>query len=104
MPTPPSTINAPEVQLFADGSYGLHPSDEVFACRDQPGGISCTTVSGRSFKVRLEFDEVRPVWGIPKNLLAAFSSWVPPAWEKQKAPRRWPSFCLMMRVISFESI
>ncbi len=68
-----------EVQLFAAGSFGEHPPAEVFACRDQPGGISCTTVSGHSFKVRMEFDEVRPT--PPVASLPARPAWVvsPPA-------------------------
>lgn len=67
-----------EVQLFT-GSFGLHPPDTVFVCRDQPGGISCTTVSGGSFKVRMEFDEVRPT--PPAARLPPRPAWVisPPA-------------------------
>jgi hypothetical protein len=68
-----------EVQMFAAGAFGLHPADAVFACRDQPGGISCTTVSGHSFKVRMEFDEVRPT--PPAANLPPRPAWVisPPA-------------------------
>jgi len=67
-----------EVQLFTD-SFGLHAANDVFACRDQPGGVSCTTVSGAKFKLRMEFDEVRPT--PPAVSLPPRPAWVvsPPA-------------------------
>lgn len=50
-----------EVQLKVDGKFGRHPPDTVFACRQNVGSVTCTTVSGTSFLARMEFHPVRPV-------------------------------------------
>jgi hypothetical protein len=49
-----------DVELLVDGAYGMHPADAVFACRENPGSINCTTVSGTTFQARMEIHEVRP--------------------------------------------
>ncbi len=54
-----------EVQLKADGSFGRHPPNTVFACRQNVGSVTCTTVSGTSFLARMEFHPVRPVPAAP---------------------------------------
>jgi hypothetical protein len=67
-----------EIQLFT-GSFGAHPAADVFACRNQPGGVTCTTVSGSNFNVRMEFDDVRPT--PPAANLPPRPAWIvaPPA-------------------------
>jgi len=50
-----------EVQLAVDGAFGVHPPGDVFATRQNVGSVTCTTVSGTSFKARMEFHPVLPV-------------------------------------------
>ncbi len=50
-----------EVQLSVGGAFGRHPVNSVFACRQNTGSVTCTTVSGTSFPARMEIHPVRPV-------------------------------------------
>jgi hypothetical protein len=49
------------VELQVHGTYGVHPPDEVFACRAVGGNAACTTVSGVPIVARIEVHSVRPV-------------------------------------------
>lgn len=49
------------VELQVHGAYGMHPPNEVFACRALPGNADCTTVSGVPIVARVEVHPVRPV-------------------------------------------
>jgi len=49
------------VELVVGGRFGRHPADSVFACRQAPGSVTCTTVSGGTVRSRMEFHPVRPV-------------------------------------------
>jgi len=61
------------VQLSVRGKFGWHPEDSIFSCREQKGGVKCTTVSGNPISARLEICPVRPVpWlGLPARPLFA---------------------------------
>ena len=56
-----------EVQLSIGGAFGRHPPSSVFACRQTPGGNTCTTVSGATVHARLECHPVRPLPTPPPN-------------------------------------
>ena len=49
------------VELSVGGAFGLHPPNSIFACRQAPGSVNCTTVSGNLVRSRIEFHPVRPV-------------------------------------------
>ena len=49
-----------DVELEVSGVFGRHAPDVVFACRENPGSVSCTTVAGGAFMGRMEAHEVRP--------------------------------------------
>jgi hypothetical protein len=51
------------VELEVAGEFGRHAPNDVFACRERPGGMTFTTVSGGRSSARLEFHPVRPVPG-----------------------------------------
>jgi hypothetical protein len=61
------------IELQVHGAYGVHPPNEVFACRALPGNADCTTVSGVPIVARVEVHPVRPV---PARIL--FRGLVPP--------------------------
>lgn len=48
-------------ELLALGTFARHPPSTVFACRQAPGSVSCTTVSGTPIRSRMEFHPVLPV-------------------------------------------
>lgn len=49
------------VELASQGRFGRHAPADIFACRQEPGAVSCTTVSGARVAARLEFHPVIPV-------------------------------------------
>jgi hypothetical protein len=49
-----------DVELEVSGTFGRHPPATVFACRENPGSVTCTTVDGSPFMARMEVHEVRP--------------------------------------------
>jgi len=54
-----------EVQLSAGGGFGRHAPNTVFATRQNAGSVTCTTVSGNTFRARMEVHPVRPVPSTP---------------------------------------
>lgn len=48
------------VELAVEGRFGRHAPNEVFACRENAGSASCTTVSGNTVVTRLEICPVSP--------------------------------------------
>lgn len=70
-----------EVQLEVGGTFAQHPPRAVFACRQNAGSITCTTVSGRSYRLRGEIHPVRPVPTVGLPPRPAFPAGTSPAWS-----------------------
>ena len=57
------------VEFMVSGQFGFeHPTYAVFATRQHPGSVSCTTISGRSFMARMEICPVIPLPPDPDDM------------------------------------
>jgi hypothetical protein len=65
------------VELEVDGAFGRHPTSSIFACRSAQGAVDCTTVSGKSLRLRVEVCPIRPV--PPSNELPPRPAFAPTA-------------------------